>query len=41
MPLAQNYIDDVSLVEAEASLTKTTMDTESGRKQRFNMNNVS
>ncbi len=36
MPLAQNYIDDVSLVESEASLTKTTMDcinTESSIQQ--------
>ncbi len=43
MPLAQNYINDVSLVESEAHLTKTTMDTESDAQQRFLLdpNNVS
>jgi hypothetical protein len=43
MPLAQNYIDDVSLVESEGHLKKTTMDTESDLQQRFHidMNNVS
>lgn len=34
MPLAQNYIDDVS----GTSLTKTTMDTESNIQQKFHMN---
>jgi hypothetical protein len=41
MPLAQNYIDDVSLVESRAPLNKSTMScrtTESNLSSRFHMN---
>ncbi len=45
MPLAQNYVDDVSIVESGAPITKTTMDctnTEIGIQQGFHINmNVS
>ena len=41
MPLAQNYKDDVSLLESETALTKTTMECIDTRQETNLKTNVS